>query len=302
MKTQTVLRSTTYEDLLSLPGVCLGFHPGESVVIVGVGGCRVQFCLRADLPWLLEGLDRLVTQIQAAAAQVHELSLHVLAYSKDPQLWMSQVRGLANQLGDAVELVLIASPERYWELTPTAANPSAGLPWDAQASTLTASAVYHGVPIAPNREEALTELAPPADAECAAAEIRRAQRRLKRLSPRQCGERLDEYLDLASLTPAQAAEVAVMMQSSSLAEGMVARLGSPYNPTIRAHLAAARRCCPDWLAPNLLAVLALAYWFDLEGTKQTECIRQLQALDPAHHWLPFLTELHHRAIRPPRRG
>ena len=61
----TTLHSSTDEDLLCVPGICLGFHPTESCVVLGISENHVEFCARADLGWLDEGGAALVEQVEA---------------------------------------------------------------------------------------------------------------------------------------------------------------------------------------------------------------------------------------------
>ena len=80
----TTLHSSTDEDLLCVPGICLGFHPTESCVVLGISENHVEFCARADLGWLDEGGVVLAEQVDAAARALKSSSFVVLGYTENP--------------------------------------------------------------------------------------------------------------------------------------------------------------------------------------------------------------------------
>ena len=141
---EATLRSSTDEDLLCVPGICLGFHPTESCVVLGVCGTSVEFCARADLDWLDEGRADLIRQVEAAAQSLESCNFVILGYTRYPDENSERLIRLALEIHGTVMDVLIASPTRYWTVTPLGLQPPEGYPWDPGTTTLAAEAVYLG--------------------------------------------------------------------------------------------------------------------------------------------------------------
>ena len=95
-----------------------------------------------------------------------------------------------------------------------------------------------------------------------------------------------------------AAELAVLLQDEDHFGEVLAQLTTDSAEQFRPRLAEVRRWSTDALAPNVVALLAMACWLDGEGAQQSECLAQLDMLDPHHPLLHMLAELHQRAIPP----
>ena len=162
---EAILRSHTDEDLLCVPGICLGFHPTESCVVLGISENRVEFCARADLDWLDEDGSDLIRQVEAAARPVRSCSFVILGYTEDPEGNCGRLIRLALELRGRVTDVLVATPDRYWVVTPLGLEPPDGRGWDPSTTSLSAEAVYLGIPIATNRAEVIAEVRPPDEPE-----------------------------------------------------------------------------------------------------------------------------------------
>jgi len=106
---EAILRSHTDEDLLCVPGICLGFHPTESCVVLGISENRVEFCARADLDWLDEDGSDLIRQVEAAAQPVRSCSFVILGYTEDPEGNCGRLIRLALELRGRVTDVLVAT-------------------------------------------------------------------------------------------------------------------------------------------------------------------------------------------------
>ncbi|MDO5093705.1 MAG: DUF4192 family protein [Propionibacteriaceae bacterium] len=301
---KTVLRSHSDEDLLCVPGVCLGFRPEESCVVVGVCSSEVAFCARCDLGWLEEeGARVLAQQILAASRELEQVQFVVLGYTETPAAAELVLTQVAVSLGLAVVDVLVATASRYWRVTPTGLEPPEGMPWQEQDTNLLATAVYHGIQVAADREAVVVEVRPGVDQAEAEYLVSSAATYLKDLVAAERADLLEFLLAGDSdLLPLEAAQVSVLVAEPEFAGWVVSSLGPKTANRFRRHLAAARRVCTPDLAPGVLVLLALACWLSCQAAQHTDCLAQLEALAPGHRLLPMLRALHYSAVRPPDLG
>ena len=297
---ETTLHSSTDEDLLCVPGICLGFRPTESCVVLGISENHVEFCVRADLDWLDEGGAALVKQVEAAARAVESSSFVVLGYTENPDEHSERLVRLASEIRGRVTDVLMAASDRYWIVTPLGLTPPEGCAWDPAATALFAEAVYLGIQVAPNRAEVIAEVCPsgePAEAEFLTES---ALEHVSGLGDEQRGELAERLLDCGEpLLPIEGAQLAVLVSDPGIAGAVVANLNREGAARVRPRIAYARRMCGDSHAPEVLALLSLVCWFDNQGAQQTECLEQLERLAPGHRLLPLLRGLKALAVKPP---
>jgi len=300
---EATLRSSTDEDLLCVPGICLGFHPTESCVVLGVCGTSVEFCARADLDWLDEGRADLIRQVEAAAQSLESCNFVILGYTRYPDENSERLIRLALEIHGTVMDVLIASPTRYWTVTPLGLQPPEGYPWDPGTTTLAAESVYLGIPVAASRAEAVAEVraaGEPGEVEFLSEQ---ACDYVSDLDDDQRLELLRRLLTCGDpLLPIEGAQLAVLVSYPDIAGEIVAGLSRESAASIRPRLAYARRTCSDSYVPDVLGLLTLVCWFDNQGAQQTECLEQLEVLAPEHQLLPLLRGLRALAIRPPFRS
>lgn len=295
-----ILHSSTDEDLLCIPGICLGFRPTESCVVLGISENHVEFCVRADLDWLDDGGAALINQVDAAAQAVGTSSFVILGYTANPDENSERLIRLALEIRGRVTDVLMATSDRYWVVTPMGLVPPEGCAWDPTATTLSAEAVYLGIAVALNRSEVIAEVRPsvePVEAEFLTdsaleyiAGLGRGQRR----------ELMEKLLDGGEpMLPIEGAQLAVLVGDPELAGEVVARLDRESAARLRPRIAYARRMCSDAQVSEVLALLSLICWYDNQGAQQTECLEQLEELVPRHRLLPLLRGLRALAIKPP---
>lgn len=269
--------------------------------MVGVCSSEVVFCARCDLGWLEEeGARVLARQILAASRELEQVQFVVLGYTETPAAAELVLAQVAASLGLAVVDVLVATASRYWRVTPTGLEPSDGLPWQEQDTNLLATAVYHGIQIAADREAVVGEVRPGVDHAEAEYLVSSAAAYLTDLV---AAERADLLKCLltgdSNLLPLEAAQVSVLVAEPEFAGWVVSSLGPKTANRFRRHLAAARRVCTPDLAPGVLVVLTLACWLCRQAAQHTDCLTQLEALEPEHRLLPMLRSLHCAAVRPP---
>lgn len=297
---EATLRSRTDEDLLCVPGICLGFHPTESCVVLGISENRVEFCARADLDWLDEDGCNLIRQVEAAAQPVMSCSFVILGYTMDPEGNCERLIRLALELRGRVTDVLVATPDRYWIVTPLGLEPPDGRGWDPSVTNLSAEAVYLGIPVAASRADVIAEVRPPDEREEAEYLTELALDHVSGLDCEQRTELAERLLDCGEpLLPIEGAQLAVLISDPGIAGAVVANLDREGAARLRPRIAYARRMCSDSHAPEVLALLSLVCWFDNQGAQQTECLEQLEKLAPGHRLLPLLRGVKALAVKPP---
>ena len=295
----TTLHSSTDEDLLCVPGICLGFHPTESCVVLGISENHVEFCARADLGWLDEGGVVLAEQVDAAARALKSSSFVVLGYTENPGEHRERLVRFASKIKGRVTDVLMAASDRYWFATPSELMRPEGCAGDPAATALSAEAVFLGIQVARNRADVIAEVRPswePAEVEFLTES---ALEYVAELSQRQRRELMETLLTGGEpLLPVEGAQLAVLVGDPGLAGDVVARLDRDSAAKLRPRIAYARRMCSEAQASEVLAMLSLICWYDNQGAQQTECLEQLEKLAPQHRLLPLLQGLRALAIKP----
>jgi uncharacterized protein DUF4192 len=202
------LRITGPGDLVQLVPYLLGFHPAESLVILGLARHRVVVTVRMDLADVV--VDGVLSGTVSAMADggAEELVGAVFddravpagARPPDPLPWHGVPAALeaeAARIGAVVADVLLVSGRRWWSYCCPDARccPPQGHPLDDTSSKVPAAAAYAGLVALPDRDALAAVLAPePAELrdpllprlDAAVAELRtaadgrRAQRAVKR--------------------------------------------------------------------------------------------------------------------------
>ncbi len=162
------LRLGSPADVLAAVPYLLGFHPHDSLVVVGLGGrrLRVRCTSRADLP--PAGDERATEQFAAhvaglAAAQpVHSAILVAYGSTERAQGTLELTRAALEGHAIGVREVLRAHAGRYWSYgcAHTACRPPEGTPYDVGSSTVAAQATFAGCVALPDREALRRSIAP----------------------------------------------------------------------------------------------------------------------------------------------
>ncbi|RBQ19827.1 DUF4192 domain-containing protein [Spongiactinospora rosea] len=142
-------------DVLAAVPYLIGFHPADSLVVLGLTGSRphseARLTLRWDLPLASDALDRFVP-ILFKEDITHVI---VLGYGAGPLVTpaVDQVRSLAQGSDIAVAEALRADGGRYWSYTCAATTccPPEGTPYDVASSQVPALATLHGMVALPDR-------------------------------------------------------------------------------------------------------------------------------------------------------
>lgn len=160
-------------DVLGAVPYLLGFHPADSLVLLGFTGLRrlLRLTTRFDLPLAPGSLARLVSLLaREGVAQT------VLAgFGPGPLVTpaVTEAMALLRDAGIPVTEALRAEQGRYWSYlcAEPACCPPEGRPYDPRASVAAAEATVHGLVALPDRRALVDSLAPVGGA------ARRAMRR-----------------------------------------------------------------------------------------------------------------------------
>ncbi len=299
----TRLHGTTSADLLAIPVIMLGFHPRESCVVLGVHGSRVEFCARMDLDWFTTGFTfgDVAEQLQHAISRCEGCTIAVLAYSADPDDAAVAVGELVGVIGeDVVAEALVTDGDRFWYAHAGMLLPPEGLSYCYASSDFAAQAVYSGVNVTASREDAVAEVQPPqeVDAPGIARAVAASSLAIAALTIDERWALLARRMDSPDRLGADAVDIAVLLQEEECFAEVLEQLNLGTAARLRPRLAEARRASSPAVAANVVALLTLACWLDGEGAQQSDCLGQLEALEPNHPLMQVLTRMHKQAVPP----
>ncbi len=168
----------TPTDLLAAVPYLLGFHPANSVVVIGLSGTRVVFSARADLPPPDAPPDEalaLADQLGEVLAGQHVDVALIIGYGAAATVTRTvlplrdALRGFGVQVGE----ILRTDGDRYWSYLCDSVSccPAEGTPYDATSTEVAAAATYAGQVALPDRAALEASLAPVASAERDAIEV-----------------------------------------------------------------------------------------------------------------------------------
>ncbi|WP_025618068.1 DUF4192 domain-containing protein [Salinispora cortesiana] len=165
-------------DLIAAVPYLLGFHPTDSVVVVGMSGPRVTFAARADLADLA-GSTAAARHLAAVVAQQPTDRATVLGYGSASRVTpaVDAVRQALAEVGIAVLDALRVTDGRYWSyLCPEPeCCPPDGTAYDSSTSQVAAAAVLAGQVALPDRAALVAQVASVEGEE--RAQLRRAAQR-----------------------------------------------------------------------------------------------------------------------------
>jgi hypothetical protein len=158
MPTPMVLRDPA--DLLSLVPFVLGFHPADSIVVLGMRGRQMIFQARGDLA----DAARLAGHYAAIVARQQVTAVVIVGYGPAPAVTPA-VLTVADRLeaaGMDVRDVLRVTDGRYWSYLCESPRccPADGIPFDPTTRAVTAAAVVNGHVALPSRAALRRRLAP----------------------------------------------------------------------------------------------------------------------------------------------
>jgi hypothetical protein len=338
MRTAAValLRLRTPADVLAAVPYLLGFHPTDSLVVLGLRAARLVFSVRGDLPPPGTPPGRDVGYLAQVFAQQEVDTVLLVGYGPPslvtPFVLAAQDRFRAR--GIEVSEILRATDGRYWSYvceSPECCPPD-GTAYDVAGSRIAAEATFAGQVALPDRNALVRRLGPPEGPALAAME--RATERAE--------ERLVAVLDAASDAPAAAAgfvaagaaavagavqrhaaggyltddevaELSLLLASTEVRDtawepispGSVLADAGPGVSTVDLHIRlwtdVVSRACPDLVAPAA-GLLSYAAWLAGDGTTAAFALDRALAADPGYSMARLMAEVLHRAIPPTADG
>ncbi|MFD0884059.1 DUF4192 domain-containing protein, partial [Streptosporangium algeriense] len=144
------------QDVLGAVPYLVGFHPSDSLVVIGLKGrpprCRLRLTVRWDLPLAPPGPGGLLPLL------AEEGITQVIAIGYGPGTLVTPAMdltvGLFRQSGVTVVDALRAEGGRYWSYLCSRAGccPADGTPYDPETGVIAAKAVVRGLVALPDRQ------------------------------------------------------------------------------------------------------------------------------------------------------
>ncbi|WP_336213710.1 DUF4192 domain-containing protein [Nonomuraea sp. LPB2021202275-12-8] len=154
------LTLTSPADVLAAVPYLVGFHPDDSLVVIGLDRGQVKVTARWGLPFPPGTLAPLVPLL--ARESVTEVVLVGYGPGERVTPAVDEARALAAQAGVEVGEVLRADGGRFWSYVcdSTACCPPEGTPYDPKASRIAAEATVRGLVALPDRRSLERTIAP----------------------------------------------------------------------------------------------------------------------------------------------
>lgn len=155
------------EDVLGAVPYLLGFHPAESLVVIGLTGglprSRLHLTVRWDLPLASGGLGEIVPLFQKEDVT----QVVMVGYGPGPLVTpaIDEAGALFRRGGLTVVDALRVEGGRYWSYgcSQTDCCPVDGVPYERRATVVAAEAVLHGLVAWPDRQALERSLDPVAE-------------------------------------------------------------------------------------------------------------------------------------------
>jgi hypothetical protein len=151
-------------DLVAATPYLLGFHPADSVVVVGLAGRQLAFAVRSDLPGSGDPPARMVREILDVVVRQGVDTVALIGYGTAAAVepLLCAVRDAADRRRLPVKDVLRVDDGRWWSYLceDPACCPSEGTPIDASASQVSALCTVEGLTAAASRQELVRQVAP----------------------------------------------------------------------------------------------------------------------------------------------
>jgi hypothetical protein len=292
--TKLTLRSPA--DLLAAVPYLLGFHPTESVVLLGLRGKRVIFQGRVDTP-PPDGVADLAAYLAEIAVRQNPTGVTLIGYGPDgPVVLALDALGAAvTAAGIPVLDVLRVHEGRYWSLMcrEAACCPPEGVPYDSAATAVAAAATYEGLVALPDRAALAASLQPESndgiEPELEAARDRLAgllgggQRRRRSAARSAVREALARYTAGGRLDDDEVAWLAVLLRDKLARDDawqrqMAVPVADEHETLWRDVL---RRVPPEY-APPPATLLALTAWRMGNGALAQVAAQRAVDIDPGY--------------------
>jgi hypothetical protein len=313
---RVVLR--TPADLLAAVPYLLGFHPADSVVVLGLSRGRVVFSARADLPAPTDppdDADAVADQLGAVLARQGVQVAFIVGYGPAAAVTRTAFALRAALLDHRIDTgdILRVEGTRYWSYGCQAAGccPADGTPFDMAGTEIAAVATYAGVVALPDRGTLAADLAPVggperdavdratelaarrfAAAAAGAAGARDPIASRRRTGGRALNRAVRRHADGGRLSDDEVGRLTILLTRTDVRDLYWARITSA-GDRLDAHLALwrdlTRRARPD-LAAAPATLLAYASWRAGNGALARVAIDRALDADPGYRLALLLGE------------
>ncbi len=300
----STFRLASREDLLGYVPYGLGFHPKDSLVVVGVSPKRLELCARADASWPTR---EHVRQFAQALGRVRRITGLLLIGYGEVEIGVS-VRAVGEALqrrGYTVLEVLRVTGNRFFCLACDECTPPEGGVFEVSASAAAAAATYAGMVARPDRAS-VERLVRPIGGLAAVAMSQAVDRAEKRLDQSPCQlqsegkEAVERALTKARrgdrLDDDEVAWLSLVLQDHEVREHAW-RLTDREVWQLELWLDLTRRAEPLLAAP-MAALLGWCAWRQGDGALAMVAVARAQRLDPSQRLAGFVLDLLDRASPP----
>ena len=163
----TTLKVSSPAELISAVPFLIGFHPVDSLTVVGMHGPRITFAVRIDLPedgTPDEEAEAAVLHLAAVVLHQQVEAVAILGYGEESRVTpaVSRISGAFRKAALAIVDELRVEDGRYWSYlcTELSCCPPEGQPCQPPNSVVAAEATFAGAVALPNREALEAQLAP----------------------------------------------------------------------------------------------------------------------------------------------
>jgi len=327
-----LLRLCTPEDALAAVPYLLGFHPSDSLVVLGMRDTRLVFSVRGDLPAPGARVRREAAHLSRVFARHGADTVLMIGYGPAERVTplVLAARRRFQARGIEVADIIRAADGRYWSYacqSPECCPPD-GTAYDVAASRIAAEATFAGQVALPDRESLARRLAAPEGAALATMEraTERAEQQLAELLD--CGagqpaaaaafaaagvtavaEAARRYSSGGRLTDEEVAELSLLLASIPVRDFAWQPIGPDAGETepstvelyVRLRSDVVSRARPDTVAPAA-SLLAYAAWQAGDGTTAAIAVDRALAADPGYSMALLMAEVLYQAIPPSEAG
>jgi Domain of unknown function (DUF4192) len=321
--TTSPMRVRAPAEILAVVPYLLGFHPADSLVLIGLRGKKMAFNARGDLP--VAG---------TRAADIAELARYygeilrrqrldgalLVGYGAEDRVTplLTAVRDVLEGAGVAVPDALRVADGRYWSYVCRNADccPPDGTSFEVTTSAVAAAATMAGFVALPDRATVVRSLDPPSGLALIAIEqaTDRAEDRFNDMYAREdcasalladgeaaIGQACDRYGSGGRLTDDELAWLAVLLALTPVRDAAWQRVDKAGRNGRAIHerlwTDVLRRCDPTLAAPPGM-LLAYTLWRDGDGLRAGVAVDRALAADPGYSAALLMREVLSRAVPP----